>query len=279
MGGVTVNASKLYAQQREVEGKKDENGEYIKTKNKFGISLHDDSVREKVQAVSASMITLIWHLTRMDVVKTLDKATRKVLDDKTLDRTKLMNRAKALLIVGEIYYKTGCTNEAPLEEFIARVEKDINTHSGATPKEGDDNKAQRDDESEGHTSAESIPSSHNSSPSADIPMRSDCTLSDVEFMPIRELKVQILALGGDPSICLEKRDLKKCLSLLIIDNMSAPEMKEYIVLLSFNSTDAVSQEVLCEAAGETDVVKLRKILKCVLYMEQETFTDDVKLKV
>ena len=80
-------------------------------------------------------------------------------------------------------------------------------------------------------------------------MRNVCTLSDVEFMPIRELKTHILHLGGDPSKCLEKRDLKKCLCLLIIDNMSAPEVKEYIVLLSFSSSDAVSQEVLCEAAG------------------------------
>ena len=54
--------------------------------------------------------------------------------------------------------------------------------------------------------------------------------------------------------------------------MSAPEVKEYIVLLSFSSSDAVSQEVLCEAAGESDVMHLRKILKNVLYGEQESCT-------
>ena len=106
-------------------------------------------------------------------------------------------------------------------------------------------------------------------------MRNVCTLSDVEFMPIRELKTHILHLGGDPSKCLEKRDLKKCLCLLIIDNMSAPEVKEYIVLLSFSSSDAVSQEVLCEAAGESDVMRLREILKNVLYGEQEICTESV----
>jgi hypothetical protein len=101
--GVTVNASKLYASQRELDSKTDENGEYKRTRNKFGISLEDENVRGKVQAVSASMITMIWHLTRMDVVKTLDKVIRKVLDDKTVDPEKLTLRAKALLMCGEEY--------------------------------------------------------------------------------------------------------------------------------------------------------------------------------
>ena len=273
--GVTVSASKLYATQKDADNKKDENGEYINTKNKFGVSLHDDNVREKVQAVSAGMITLVWHLTRMDVVKTLDKAIRKVLDDKTVDPTKLKNRATALLAIGEIYCNIGSKNEAPLQEFIARVEKDINTHSGMAPKEGEDKRTEEDNDSEGHTSGESNPSSYNSSPSQDNPMRGGCTLSDVEFMPIRELKAHIVHLGGDPSRCLEKRDLKKCLSILMIDNMSAPEVKEYIVLLSFSSSDAVTQEVLCEAAGESDVMRLREILKNVLYGEQEICTESV----
>ena len=91
---VTVNASRLYASQKDLESRKDETEGYKETRNKFGISLHDATVRGNVQAVSASMITLIWHLTRIDVLKTLDKAIRKVLDDKTVESDKLALRAK-----------------------------------------------------------------------------------------------------------------------------------------------------------------------------------------
>ena len=96
-------------------------------------------------------------------------------------------------------------------------------------------------------------------------MKSMCTLSDIEFMPIRELKGHIVLRGGDPSKCLEKKDLKKCLSLLVINGMSAAEVKECIILLSFNSPESVSQEILSQAAEETDVDKLRSSLKYLMF--------------
>ena len=260
---VTINASKLYASQRDLENRKEAAEEYRETKTKFGISLHDENVRQKVQAVSASMITLIWHLTRMDVLKTLDKAIRKVLDDKTVDPAKLLLRAKTLLMCGEEYYSTGRQNEAPLHEFIERVDKDIVAHGGGGGRKDDDF-------DETGTFPSSSPSSSNpSSPEnhSENPLKSNCTLSDVEFMPIRELKGHITLRGGDPSRCLEKKDLKKCLSLLIINEMTAAEIKECIVLLSFNAPEAIPPDVLCRAAEESNIENLRNLLKSTIYPE------------
>ena len=89
-----MSASELFIKQKDLENKRKESGDYKRTPSKFGISLDDDTVRAKVQAVSASMITLVWHLTRMDVISTLSKVIKKVLDDRTVDAKKLHMRAK-----------------------------------------------------------------------------------------------------------------------------------------------------------------------------------------
>lgn len=243
--GATINASQLYASQKEVESKRKESGDYKRTPSKFGISLDDDNVREKVQAVSASMITLVWHLTRMDVLNTLSKVIKKALDDNTIDPKKLQLRAKALLIYGEEFERIGRANEAPLGEFIARVEKDINTHSGVVSSNAD--------------VTEPPPSSSSNETSDDNPIRV-VTIGDIESLSVKELKMLILMRGGDATYCLEKKDLKKLLTILLVERMTAAEIKEHIVLLSFKSSDAVPRDDLCQAARETDIAVLCEML-------------------
>jgi hypothetical protein len=52
--------------------------------------------------------------------------------------------------------------------------------------------------------------------------------------------------------------------------MSAAEIKEHIVLLSFQSPEAVAHDDLCKAAGESDASVLREIL-CRIQNESYTY--------
>jgi curved DNA-binding protein CbpA len=258
--GLVVSASRLYASQREADrSAAGPNGANSPKKDsRFGLSIEDSKVRENVHVVSANVVTLLWHLTQMDVNSTLTKAIKKVLDDKNIPLEKRILRAKALYILGEELEACGKRNEADLGEFIAKIDKDILHISKST----DDLKKESGSQPKSSATRDSEPAQSPSSDAANFTRIKN--LEDIETLSVKDLKYNILLLGGDSSTCIEKRDLKRKLTGLVLENMDIMDVRTYFLTLSLRVPEAVPQDVLMIMAAEKDESIVRGLLAKIL---------------
>jgi curved DNA-binding protein CbpA len=252
--GLLVNASRLYSsQQKATLAEKANPDKKPKAPNMLGISIDNETVFESLQSVSASIVTLLWHLTHIDVKNTLTKVIKKVLDDQTIPIEKLAMRAKALYILGVELEACGRKNEAGLDDFISKVDKDILGFM------------------KGPNGA---PKTSPSTPDSDPPeppryqdtssYKFDITLESIDDFSVKEFKFHLRRLGGDLSSCIEKRDLKRSLTTLVINNMDIMDVKTYFLTLSLKCPEAVPQEVLLLMVAENDEAVVRALLAKIL---------------
>ncbi len=62
-----------------------------------------------------------WHVTELDIQATLQQTCFKVLHDTSVDAATRESRARAMLLVGQIYRECGCSEEAGLGDLYNRI--------------------------------------------------------------------------------------------------------------------------------------------------------------
>jgi curved DNA-binding protein CbpA len=255
---LVTNACRLHASQREAtlaeKEKKDKKPKVPNSANIFGFSTDNEKVCDKIQSVSASIVTLLWHLTHIDVNNTLTKVIRKVLDDKTIDNERRALRAKALFILGSEFEACGKKRGADLGDFISLVNEDIFHFK----------KSQNETKEEPKTSP-STPESSPPDPHGEQTRHVEkIPLEDIEYLSVKDLMKHIRSHGEDPSSCLEKRDLKRKLTILILDKMDIMDVRTYFLTLSVKVPAAVPHEILILMASEPDESIVRALLAKIL---------------
>lgn len=62
-----------------------------------------------------------WHVTELDIRSTLNNVCYKVTHDHSVDEATRKKRIQGLLLLGQVFVECGCSEEAGMGDFMARV--------------------------------------------------------------------------------------------------------------------------------------------------------------
>jgi len=79
------------------------------------------AIRKKVEKIGMHMFKAMWHITELDIQKTLAKVCHKVTHDHSVSDDILMKRKKALLLLGEAYANHGLSLEHGLADLRSKL--------------------------------------------------------------------------------------------------------------------------------------------------------------
>lgn len=77
------------------------------------------------------MIDTLWRMTIIDVEKTVGRICSKIFADQGVDRATRTRRAKAILLIGQIFKKHGSKSDEGLREIKSKLQQDFNVATGA----------------------------------------------------------------------------------------------------------------------------------------------------
>lgn len=102
------------------------------------VSAEDESkLQRKMEKVGVHMFKALWHITELDIQKTLEKVCFKVLHDHSVTNPVLELRKKALLFLGEVYVSCGVSPEKGLEDIRERIGAQMSGKTKDSGNEGD----------------------------------------------------------------------------------------------------------------------------------------------
>ena len=165
-------------------------------------------------------------MTKGDIDETLKHVCKKVLLDKSVSEHTRTRRASALLVLGEQYLLRRVQDMNGINDFLERIGKQTGIFT--------DEKAEFNPFAPNGSSG--CGEGENGQPAAAPPggafFFSDALskdellamISKLDTASVRELKECIAALGGDSSHCIEKEDLKRHLSELLLIKLAAIDM-------------------------------------------------------
>jgi curved DNA-binding protein CbpA len=110
-----------------------------------------------------------WHVTELDIRKTLYSACHKVAHDHSVDEATMKKRIRALFIVGKVFMETGGSKEAGINDMLTRIRSAASGSTSASKDEegGNNGPTSADDKRTSSTSpassAEAAPSTKPSS--------------------------------------------------------------------------------------------------------------------
>jgi len=186
------------------------------------------TVQRKTKTFSLSLIRLLWRMTCDDINTTLKHVCTKILTDNSVSIQTRNRRARILQLIGEQYCKNRVVSPSEaLDEFLTRLGRqtglfgadestEFNPFAEQMAQDGDeavDGIAETEKEKQG----EELKSRELTK--ADLLV----LLSQVDNMSIKQLKDEIVALQGQHTDCLEKKDLVLRLNALISARLNVYE--------------------------------------------------------
>jgi curved DNA-binding protein CbpA len=102
-------------------------------------------LKARLERTTSHMVSLMWHMTQLDIEKTLSKVVTKVTHDHSIDKTAMEQRIEALLILGAEYSSHGTPMEIGLSDIKGKF-TDQMRNATATAAESSDNKIHAEEE-------------------------------------------------------------------------------------------------------------------------------------
>ena len=157
----------------------------------------DSSIEDIAMENISTIIETLWNLNVLDVESTLRKVCAKVLKDGSVSPESRSARAKALLLLGELFLEKAIKSRDGIEQFADKLKDDISAAKRAEKMR----KEQEKRAAEGTTGG--------------MPPMTMPTIDDIRQLSIGQLKQLLDQLGVDHSDCIEKEDMVKKLASML----------------------------------------------------------------
>jgi hypothetical protein len=95
--------------------------QWMKSDDKKIIENPDELLKKKMEEMSGHMLSVMWHVTELDIRSTLAKVCKKVTHDHSVDEATRIKRKNALKILGEAFIKNGVPYEKGLHDIKQRL--------------------------------------------------------------------------------------------------------------------------------------------------------------
>lgn len=172
--------------------------------------------------MTTSIFSLLFRVTKSDVVLTLNKVMDKVLHDSSVSQGVRVARMQALLIVGEEYLKRGISVEDGLTDLVSRMGHFTGAAGEEAPRQQPESKFPSSSSSSSSKNFGGVEGAMSSTRAKAV------LLSEMSSYSISQLKACIVQLGGDSTGCIEKNEIRVVLKRLLLAKLSEGDLLEVI---------------------------------------------------
>lgn len=156
---------------------------------------------------------LLWEITKGDIHNTLRRVCIKVLRDRSVSSDIRRRRASALYKLGEVYASHQVGESKALRELTERLGTQTGFYGAAA--ETDFSAFGQQPSAEEKSNSKDAGGVAAGADPEEVLVELVALQSRVDDMTIKELKQRVAELGGDPSQCIEKSDLRRRLHELL----------------------------------------------------------------
>ena len=141
MSAAEIQKLKKKMEEKEEKEEKQEQGEektslrsklsqWIKSDDKKVVVNPDELLKKKMEEMSGHMLSVMWHVTELDIRSTLAKVCKKVTHDHSVDEATRVKRKNGLKLLGEAFIQNGIPYEKGLHDIKQRLQQQMAAAKG-----------------------------------------------------------------------------------------------------------------------------------------------------